>query len=435
MSNVLSLRFLMDEGRFIKHPFNPDAPLGLPSFTQGDVVPVRLYAYARTAGNQSRIVPQNISSAHAELSMGSAGEHPELGFWFLSFGADTSGAIPAQTYEAEVSTILNAVTSLRNIGGVDVAGTPCNFILTCRAVGAQTLPTVTYQGEVLANVRVSEVNAGDANSPAQWRVQIFSAAPASNVAWQPATLTPSSTVESLGNNLWRVSLDEFAEGGYFKLAISAAPSAFISLYASPIEIQTALAAIAGNLGQGAQVIPDQSGEGSFILALGNSNTLTIDDSALQIPPSLLGSLDLTGDGITELLDGAFFLGVTLSVKTDGMWTNADAAVILRRSNSPMPTSSSTIPNPPIGTPVSQTRYLASVTGLTGGGPTNLDGVYTVQLPMNSLVKVIIPGPPDIEQEWELQTDPAYPTASDPANGIVAPLDASSMNQRLWIERR
>lgn len=434
MSTVLSLRFLLDEGRFIKHPFNPDAPIGLPAFTQGDVIPVRLYAYARTEGNQSRIVPQDISTLNPELALGSPGERPELGFWLLTFGANTTVFIPVSAQAESVQTAVNAISSMQSIGGVDVEGEPCNFILTCRNVGAQSDPSVIYDGNVQTSIRVVQVNAGDAESPAQWRVQILAAAAAFTTSWSAGSVTPTSTVTSLGDNLWRVNLDPNAEGGFFKLAVTGAPSTFISLFASPIEIQNAVGSIAGNLGDGAQMIPDQSGAGTFLLALGNSGTLTISDSTLQIPPSLLGSLDLTGAGIEQLLDGAAFQGVELSVMTDGAWTNANTAAILRKSASPTP-GTSDIPNPPMGTPVSNVRYLPSVTGHTGGGLTNLDGVYTVASAIGTLVQFIIPGPPDIVEMWELKNDPSYPTASDPSIGIVAPLDASTSNQKLWLQRQ
>lgn len=432
MSNLL-LRFLVEEGRFIKHPYNPDGPISFPAFVQGNVLPVRLVGYRRSDGNQSRITPQSLAGTNPELSIGSPGDIPNLGFWFFTFGADTSSAIPIDAEVDEVTIALGLIPSVATVGGIEVVGTPGDFVFTFKRNGVQTLASVTYEGGTLASVNIETINAGDDNSPAQWAVQIYTAAVASCKSWYPDNTTAANVVSDLGNGLWCVALDSRCEGGFFKLALAATASEFISLYASNAEIRNALNAIAGSLGANAQVTEDQTGEGTFLVS--GVTALTLDGAALQIPPALLGSLDLTGEGVEELLSGASFQGVELAVTTNSMWTNAIAPVTLRRASNPTVNTSQQIPNPAFGTPTGLVNTLPSVTGHTGGGPTNLDGVYTLHLRVGTVVEITIPGPPDITEKWALAVDENWPTASDPDNGIVAPLDSSTTNRALWLQRQ
>lgn len=58
------------------------------------------------------------------------------------------------------------------------------------------------------------------------------------------------------------------------------------------------------------------------------------------------------------------------------------------------------------------RWLSGITGLTGGGATNMDGLASVSLPVGQILQFILSGE---FQVWEIQ---AVSTAENAANGIV-----------------
>jgi len=427
--NVLPLRILMTEGRFIVHPLTPDSPVKLPPLFAGDVVPVRLMGYERSNLDGSKLLAVNMIDLNTLLSLGDPGRKPDVGFWNLTFDGVTSSAIQAGWGAGDVQTALNVSTGI----GAIVTGTPCDFILTRTGLGMKTAPVVAYFGEINATVNVAVINEGDAETPAQWRVTILADSVAFTSNWSAGSTTASSTVDTLGSGVFQVNLDANAETGYFVLVVNGISTDPISIFASVAEVQNAIAAT-GSLAIRAVVTPAQ--QNGFIVALPASPTptLTINSSLMQIPPSLIGSLDLTGAGVTEILDGVAFETVDMTVQTNGMWTSASAPVIVKTPN----TFAGGVPSTPaFGTAATVVHYLSAITGLVGGGPTNLDGVHTTQLLRGTMVTLVLPIDPATEQDWQFIADPdPGVTVSDPDNGIVVPLDYNiSTNPNIWIQRR
>ncbi len=83
---------------------------------------------------------------------------------------------------------------------------------------------------------------------------------------------------------------------------------------------------------------------------------------------------------------------------------------------------------PASTDMRYMRWLSTVTDLTGGGSTKLDGVATTTLSAGFVAQFIYNSR---LTTWELQ---AVSTAEDPANGIVRPDDYNaSTNLKTWIQ--
>lgn len=76
------------------------------------------------------------------------------------------------------------------------------------------------------------------------------------------------------------------------------------------------------------------------------------------------------------------------------------------------------------------RYYPSITGLTGGGVTKLDGITTLTLPVRSLALIVREdGGSLIREEWMLL---AGTDAEDAPGGIVRPDDyATTTNEKVW----
>ena len=106
-----TLRIVLNEGRFIADTATPDAPLSIAPFTFGDVIPLRLEAYLRAQSDASQFTAVDISSFTIEAMIGDANQRPALGFWTLTFGADTFGPFAAEAKAWQDQQRLNAYDS------------------------------------------------------------------------------------------------------------------------------------------------------------------------------------------------------------------------------------------------------------------------------------------------------------------------------------
>jgi hypothetical protein len=84
-------------------------------------------------------------------------------------------------------------------------------------------------------------------------------------------------------------------------------------------------------------------------------------------------------------------------------------------------------SPSYPTPSQIVVFLSSVTGLTGGGATNLDGVVTVGVAVGILRAVVISG---VLRIYRLQTG----TNAEASPGTIRPDDyAGTTNEKVWIQ--
>ena len=71
-------------------------------------------------------------------------------------------------------------------------------------------------------------------------------------------------------------------------------------------------------------------------------------------------------------------------------------------------------------------WMSSITGLTGGGSSNLDGVHTIGLPLNIVASTVIAGALGF---YQLQAG-----AANVVGGDIAPLDyAAGTNSKKWVK--
>jgi len=276
-----------DGATFFRDQSAPQVPPAAPAFVFGDMLPVELFLWGQSASGGLNIVdPQNY---FVELSVGRAGEVPDFGSVGLTFDG-TSYVFKASASPATVELALAGAD-------VEVIGEPCTFVITSTYKGARDAPTLLYSGAVSTYASIIEINGGDEDSYAQWRVELWEAAPAKIASdeWTATSQQPAGTVEDLSNNLWCVQLDKRALGGFFSFTIDDVDTRLISRNASMLEVQNAIRAVTGQ----ATADLSKAGDKLFILLADNS-TLALDESALDLPSGLAGVLDLTGEGVREL---------------------------------------------------------------------------------------------------------------------------------------
>ncbi len=319
----IPLRIVLSENRFITDISTPDAPLQIPPFTFGDVLPIKLEGYQRSLSDASQFSSVDLHSLNVSLFIGSPNQRPSIGLWTIDFG---SGVLPALHAQAKFYEVQNVV-------GVAyiVEGTPGDFIITAIANGVKADPTVAYEGSLDVEATLTVINAGTSSTPASWRVELIESAPAVCEDWTAGSVTPTSTITNPVSKIFWVTLDPDARGGFFTLTCGGAPTGPLSLFISPTDLQYALR-FTGTGGNGAQV--QRHPNGGFLITLySGSTTLTLSDTLLVIPANITGQMDLAGDGVRALLDGAKFVGLSIVARiSDGggnLVSEAIAPIILQ----------------------------------------------------------------------------------------------------------
>ena len=97
-------------------------PASPPVFTKGDNGTFNLYFLQATGVINAPFTVVDRSTTSVKLGIGSRSLLPETGDYTLTFGANTTSAIPAAATAGQVATALNAIASVISAGGVTVTG-------------------------------------------------------------------------------------------------------------------------------------------------------------------------------------------------------------------------------------------------------------------------------------------------------------------------
>lgn len=310
----LSLHALFDTGQFVATPLQPDSPFRSAALVYGDTVPVRLFGWRQLLPGAA-LTAMDLSPYYVELTLGQSFERPTTGFWNIDFGDGVSSPIPTSYEAAQVQTLLGTMF-------VTVTGSPGDYLLTAVGTGEKEVPVVTFSGDLSVTVKVTTIFAGDLVTPAQWRVELLEAAPAkiSFDEWTTGSTVAECTAENLGGGVHRVTIDKLAFSGFFRLTLGGTQTTqVIPVGASPADVMAALRV--QPLGENAVVKPDIKGTYLIVLA-SSATTLSVDGSLLEVPSSLIGTLDLTTPGVRELLVNGNPVRVNLGVQVYDAWTMA-----------------------------------------------------------------------------------------------------------------
>lgn len=98
------------------------SPAAPPVFTKGDNGTFNLYFFESGTDFTPTLNIVNRDASTVKLGIGSRSGLPETGDYTLTFGANTTAAIPAAATAGQISTALNALTSISSAGGVTVTG-------------------------------------------------------------------------------------------------------------------------------------------------------------------------------------------------------------------------------------------------------------------------------------------------------------------------
>lgn len=408
----MNLDLLNGENRFIISPDRPESPLAFPPLEFGSVIPVKLRVFEK---GLSGLVAVDPSTYSVKLLVGTPNIRPTLGFWWISTTSGTSAVLNSRATKEDVAGALALA-----FGPVTVDGADGSYIVTVNAPGVWETPVSSFDGVTISSVPVFENTPGTATTSAQYRIEVLEVAPAgiSTENWTAGNTSPESSFTQIQGRLWQLTIGRCADAGFFTLTIDGDTTEFISIFAGAYQIEMVLSVA----GKPAQVQPD--GVGGFYVMFSVDVALASIGGHVVAFPSVEGSLDLTSPGVRELLDGKQFTPVALTVvlSKNGQSDSFSTNLILQ-----MPINQSAPPRY-LTEDAGDSRYLhflPSVTGYTGGGSANLDGIATVGLSIPRYC--LFSHATDGGCIFRLRAG----TDAENSPQIIHPLDYSTSNELVW----
>jgi hypothetical protein len=306
--------------------FTGSTQVSNPSLHLGDKAQIEIYLVKDTGvpsyPREEVTYPVGLS---LRAAIGPIDESPTGGTWRLSYGGDTTAAVPYNATTAQLQSALNALASITSAGGVTVTKVGDNYNILFNVVGARTeLTTDATSLTPLSTAGVATLQVGDGSKPQIYLVHLQRTVAALATSFAQVT---ASTITVSAITAWdgiratyRVAISPDPKGGTFSLNFDAlsgtdVSTSAISVGASALDVQNALnvtgSALAG------KVSVQQLGAYTYdvtVLAQPGTNGLTANASGLLSFNGYTGQMDLNTSSALALLDGAESVSTYLEVE-------------------------------------------------------------------------------------------------------------------------
>jgi hypothetical protein len=402
MATELSLFSDLDQQRLVQS-FLSTLQATLPRFVFGDSIPVS-FRPLKSNGNNS-VNPWSevdLTGKTVRIAIGNPAGAASSGTFTLTYDGDTTAAIAYNADGATIQTALNALASITAAGGVVVTrATTGAFRIVFNTAGART--DITADAAAIypsagVEIHVAVEGDGSLREIAVARIETLPAAYAELTDDFPVAASEIIEVRTGSGSVGAILSLGFSVlpySGFYTLEIGGEQTLGIPWDADASTLQAALELLS-SVGSGKVVV---SGELplftlNFDLSLGDIGAMTIDMAGLVVPKGRAGLLSTNTAAMIELLNGSSQATAKLEIELydigDGTtWTvlQTDCVVI-----------DDVIGNTPAVAPsfpsvIDYVRNNAvscsmTVSGLTGGGSTKLDGVVTANLPIGTLFAAV-----------------------------------------------
>jgi hypothetical protein len=304
--------------------FAGSSQISNPTFTLGDTAGIEIYLVENTQvtsyPRQELLFP---TSPGIKVAIGAIDESPTAGTWLMSYGGNTTSALPFNVTAVALQAALNALASITAAGGVTVSKIGDNYNIAFNTAGVRTELTTDGASLIpLSTAAVATLQAGTVSKP-----QISLVHLQRTVAGLATTFTQTTasqiTVESLAawdgsKASFRVSISPDPKGGTFTLSFDAqtgddVSTASINVGASALDVQNALN-IKALLDK---VAVSQVGAYAYDISVSTqpgTNGLTANAAGLLSFSGYKGDLSLNTAEAISLLDGAESVETTLEVE-------------------------------------------------------------------------------------------------------------------------
>jgi hypothetical protein len=222
------------------------------TFTQGDVVPLRVYLLKQLTNNQGRPF-QNIKLTTEDLkvALGRLDEKATGGTFSLDFDGDDTAAILYNDTAANIETALNALTSITSAGGVTVTGDASGpWTVTFTSVGARS--SIIADSSLVtpySDLIITTVSEGDATTK---EIQVLKLKESPVAVQSTFTIIADPVIDVIEvvdgaagiNETQKVKIDQVCQDGSFTLSFDSS-STVIEYAATASDVVTALESTTG----------------------------------------------------------------------------------------------------------------------------------------------------------------------------------------------
>ena len=201
------------------------SPAAPPVFTKGDNGTFNLYFFESGTDFTPTLNIVNKDAATVKLGIGTRSGLPETGDYTLTFGANTTTAIPAAATAGQISTALNAISSVISAGGVTVTGA-LDEHFTIRFATAGTRGSITADVSQVIPDTVAVIDervAGSATAKEVAEIQLRLTPAVFQSTWTnlstTVTATMSTTITGSGiqNEVQRLDFSQAPFAGTYRL--------------------------------------------------------------------------------------------------------------------------------------------------------------------------------------------------------------------------
>ena len=205
------------------------APAAPPVFTKGDNGTFNLYFLQATGIINAPFTVVDRSTTSVKLGIGTRSGLPETGDYTLTFGANTTAAIPAAATAGQIATALNAIASVISAGGVTVTGA-LDEHFTIRFATAGTRGSITADVSQVIPDTVAVIDerlAGSATAKEVVELQLRLTPAVFQSSWTNLSTTVTATIATtvtgtgLQNEIQRLTFSQKPQDGTYSLTFPA----------------------------------------------------------------------------------------------------------------------------------------------------------------------------------------------------------------------
>ena len=201
------------------------APASPPVFTKGDNGTFNLYFLQATGVINAPFTVVDRSTTSVKLGIGSRSLIPETGDYTLTFGGDTTSAIPAAATAGQIATALNALSAISSAGGVTVTGAlDDHFTIRFATAGTRGSFTADVSQVIPDTVAViDERVVGSATAKEVAEIQLRLTPAVFQSTWTNLSTTVTATIATtvtgsgLQNEIQRLTFSQEPFEGTFRL--------------------------------------------------------------------------------------------------------------------------------------------------------------------------------------------------------------------------
>jgi hypothetical protein len=304
--------------------FAGSSQISNPTFTLGDTAGIEIYLVESTqVASYPRQELPFPATPGIKVAIGAIDESPLAGTWVMSYGGNSTSALPYNATAAQLQTALNALASITSAGGVTVSKIGDNYNIAFNLPGVRTELTTDSTALIpLSTATVATLQEGTSTKVAITLVHLQR-----TVAGLATTFTQTSesqiSIVSLGawdgsKATYRLSISPDPKGGSFTIGFDAltgddVSTSAIQVGASAQDVQNALniKALVD------KVTVTQVGAYAYDITVATqpgTSGLTANDAGLLSFNGYYGEISLNTAEAISLLDGAASVETTLEVE-------------------------------------------------------------------------------------------------------------------------